>query len=184
MLQKLDAELRNLPDNFIIGIVAKSDSYNDVNIHVLDFMMNKKKSTGSYITVSKPYVSMVDFMKRNNLNSDKIHFIDCISKTLGGRLPNAKNCDFVSSPSSLTEIGIALHKYVSESNEKNRFLHIDSLSTLSVHNDFNAVLKFVHYLTGKMRVFGLNGVMISLHEESDKKLISELGMFCDKIVHV
>ena len=90
--------------------------------------------------------------------------------------------EFINSPSHLTDLSIALHKYFTSSEDKNRFLHLDSLSTLNIHNEAGSVLKFVHYLTGKMRVFGLKGVILSLREETDKKLIAELSQFCDKMI--
>jgi len=44
------------------------------------------------------------------------------------------------------------------------------------------VLKFIHYVTGKMRIFGFNGMILALHEDTDKKMIAELGQFCDKVI--
>jgi len=184
MFAKLDKELKKLKSNFIVGVVTSSDKYEEVNLHILNDLVNIKGATGSYITVNRPYVNMIEILKSRNIDTDKMHFIDCITKTLGSKLPKNKNVEFVDSPSSLTSIGIALHKYVTGSEDKNRFLHVDSISTLCVHNDVNSIIKFVHYLTGKMRLFGLKGILISLHEETDKKLISELSQFCDKMIHV
>tara|TARA_Y100000310_G_C20035065_1_gene513525 strand:- start:87 stop:386 length:300 start_codon:yes stop_codon:yes gene_type:complete len=99
-------------------------------------------------------------------------------------VPKEKNCVFVESPEHLTDLSVALHKFFTSSNEKNRFLYIDSLSTLTIHNNLDTVLRFIHYVTGKMRIFGFNGMMLSLHEETDKRLISELGQFCDKVIHL
>ena len=184
MFEKLDKELRRLPKNFIIGVITSSEEYEEVNLHMLYFLINKQGATGSYITVNRPYINIVDILKENNIDSKKLHFIDCITKKLGGKLPDVKNCEFINSPKHLTDISIALHKYVTNSEEKNRFLHVDSLSTLCIHNKTEDILKFVHYLTGKMRIFGLKGIIISLKEETDKKLIGELSQFCDKMIHI
>lgn len=184
MLEKLYNELSDLPEDFIAGVIISSDAYKEVNLQIANFLINKKGATGSYVTINRPYTNVVGLLKDRNINPNKLHFIDCITKTLGGKLPKADNCEFISSPAHLTELSIALHKYVSSSKEKNRFLHIDSLSTLCIHNDIESVLKFIHYLTGKMRIFGLKGVIISLREETDKKLIAELSQFCDKMIHL
>jgi len=183
-MRELEKELEDLPENFIVGVVMPNDSYEDVNMHLMSFLINRKKASGGYVSVSKPYHHTIDMLKNNNIKTDNIFFIDCITKSLGGKLPEDKNCVFVESPSHLTDISITLHQFFISSGEKNRFLYIDSLSTLSIHNNLNDVLRFVHYLTGKMRIFGFNGIMLSLHEESDQKLISELGQFCDKVIHL
>jgi len=183
-MKKLEKELENLPENFILGVVMPSGSYEEANMHLLSFLVNTKKSKGSYVAVSKPYNHTVRLLKSKDINTGNIHFIDCLTKSLGSKATKTKNCVFIESPAHLTELGIALHDYFTSSGEKNRFLYIDSISSLLIHNSIDTVLKFVHYVTGKMRVFGFNGMLLSLHEEKDKKLVPHLSQFCDKVIHL
>lgn len=183
-MKNLEKELENLPENFILGIIMPSDRYEEANMRLLSFLVNKKKSKGSYVAVSKPYNHTVSLLKRKDINTDNIHFIDCLTKSLGSKVTKTKSCVFIESPAHLTELGIALHDYFTSSGEKNRFLYIDSISSLLIHNSIDTVLKFVHYVTGKMRVFGFNGMLLSLHEEKDKKLVSHLSQFCDKVIRL
>jgi len=183
-MQKLEKELKNLPKNFIIGVVMPNDSYEDANMHLLNFLINKKKFTGGYVSVSKPYSHIMSLLKNKDISTNNIHFIDCISRGLGGKICIGDKCVFVDSPSHLTDLSAALHEFFTSSGDKNRFLYIDSLSTLSIHNNLDAVLRFVHYVTGKMRIFGFNGIMLSSHEETNKRLVSGLGQFCDKVIHL
>ena len=183
-MRKLERELKKLPENFIIGVVMPNDSYEDANMHLLNFWLIKKKASGGYVSISKPHNHVIDLLKNKDISTDNIFFIDCITKGLGVKVPKEKNCVFVESPEHLTDLSVALHKFFTSSNEKNRFLYIDSLSTLTIHNNLDTVLRFIHYVTGKMRIFGFNGMMLSLHEETDKRLISELGQFCDKVIHL
>jgi hypothetical protein len=183
-MHELEKQLEDLPENFIVGVVMPSDSYEDATMHLLSFLVNRKKASGAYLTVSKPYNHVKGLLNNKNIKTDNIHFIDCITKSLGVKPTEEKNCVFVDSPSHLTDISVALHEFFTSSGDKNRFMYIDSLSTLSIHNNPDAILKFVHYLTGKMRVFGFNGMMLSLHEKSDQKLISQLSQFCDKVIHL
>jgi len=183
-MRELEKQLEDLPENFVVGVVMPTDNYEDTNVHLMSFLINRKKFSGSYVAVNKPYHHVINLLKNNNIPTENIHFIDCITKGLGGKLPDDKRCVFVDSPSHLTDISVALHNFFTSSGDKNRFLYIDSLSTLTIHNNPEAVLRFVHYVTGKMRIFGFNGMMLSLHEESDKRLISELGQFCDKVIHL
>ena len=62
---------------------------------------------------------------------------------------------------------------------EDKFLFFDSLSTLLLYNQMGVVAKFVHFLSGKMRVWKVRGVIISLKREHDKDLIDELKGFCD-----
>lgn len=147
-------------------------------------MVNRKKAFGSYVAISKPYNHIQNSLKNKGINTDNIHFIDCITKGLGGKICEGDKCVLIESPAHLTELSVVLHEFFTSSGDKNRFIYIDSISTPGIHNTPDQVLKFVHYLTGKMRIFGFNGIMLALHEETDKKLISELGQFCDKVIHL
>lgn len=180
MTLNIEKELKNLPDNFVVGLVVNSDKYENVKMDILKYLTNKKRQSGSYVAINKPYQATVDDLKQNKVNTDKLYFIDCITKKFGGKGQNTKNCVFIDSPGDLTEISLELHQ--SMQNQERKFLFVDSLSTLAVYNNPEMILKFIHYLTGKIRIWGLSGVLIALNEETDKKIIAELAQFCDKII--
>jgi len=183
-MRELEKELEGLPKNFIVGVIMPNDKYEDANMHLLSFLLNRKKASGSYVSVSKPYTHVMSLLKENGINIDNLSFIDCITKSLGSKIPEDHNCVFIDSPEHLTELSVELHKFVTSSDDNRNFVYIDSLSTLGIHNPHEKVMRFIHYLTGKMRLFGFNGMMLSLHEDTDQKLISELGQFCDKVIHL
>ena len=183
-VEKLKKELKGMPKNFIVGIIMPNNSYEDLNMNLLRYIINDKKSSGAYVSISKPYNHTLSLLKKSGISSNNIHFIDCITKGLGTSLQGDSKCTLVNGPSNLTELGIVLHNFFISSKEKNRFLYIDSISSLCIHNSLDSVLKFMHFITAKMRVFELSGVMLSMHEETDQKIISNLSQFCDKIVHL
>lgn len=180
----LKKELQNLPKNFVIGVVMPSENYESTSIDLLRYFINVKNVKGNYVSINRPYSSLIEELSSKGIKTDNLTFIDCITKELGGKVQKVKNCSFIESPSDLTSLGIALHQYFISSGEKNRILYFDSISSMCIHNSTEQVLRFIHYLTGKMRVFGLNGLMLTLHEDTDKKLIAELSQFCDKIIRL
>ena len=44
------------------------------------------------------------------------------------------------------------------------------------------VTRFARSLMGRIRENKMNGIMIGLHEDTDRKLIGELSLVCDKVV--
>ena len=183
MFEKLKKEFDNLPENFIVGLIIKSENYEDINLKILDYFINKKKEKGSYITVNRPYENIVQVFREKNINVDNLYFIDCITKRLGGKPGFARNVVFIDSPENLTDLSLRLHQAVA-TNKERTFVFMDSLSTLSIYNNPEVMLKFIHYLTGKMRLWKLNGIIISLHEETDKRIIAELSQFVDKMIKI
>lgn len=183
MFEKLKKEFETLPENFIVGLIIKSGDYEEINLKILEYFVNQKGEKGSYITVNRPYENVIKVLKNRNINISNLYFIDCITKKLGGKPLFARNAVFIDSPENLTELSLRLHESTVKANSR-KFVFVDSLSTLSIYNNPEVMLKFIHYLTGKMRLWNLNGIIISLHGEADKKLIAELSQFVDKMIEV
>ncbi|MBL7100560.1 MAG: hypothetical protein ISS23_01255 [Nanoarchaeota archaeon] len=179
MKKTLQAELKNLPENFVVMAIVPFKHFEEFNLHLLSFLVKKYNARGSYITINRPYKSMVQLLKKQNINVRNLFFIDCITKELRER-KNVENCYFVGSPSNLTEIAIALDPVFKENKQK--FIFLDSLDTLTVYNSVESVIKFAHFLTGKVRLHDISGVLLAVHENSDKRLVTELAQFCDKVI--
>ena len=179
MKKALQSHLSRLPDNFVVMAIVPFQHFNDVNLHLISFLLKKYGAQGSYITINRPYKSMVQLFKKENMDVQNLFFIDCITKELKER-EQAKNCYFVGSPSNLTEIAIALDPVFKEG--KHKFIFLDSLDTLTVYNPVESVIRFAHFLTSKVRLHDLSGVMLAVHENSDARLVSELAQFCDKVI--
>ncbi|MBU4501742.1 MAG: DUF835 domain-containing protein [Nanoarchaeota archaeon] len=179
MKKTLEKELKNLPENFVVMAIVPFKHFEEANLHLLSILINNYNRKGSYITINRPYKSMIQLLKRENIDIRNLFFIDCITKEISEQ-KKSKNCYFVGSPNNLTEIAVALDPTFKEG--KNKFVFLDSLDTLTVYNSVESVIKFAHFLTSKVRLHDLSGVMLAVHENSDSRLIMELAQFCDKVI--
>lgn len=170
---------KGLAEDFIVSVIVPSNNYEKVNMHILDNFINKKKTHGIYITINRPYKSILKLMKDKKINTKNISFIDCISKEIAKPRKNT-NCIFVKSPGNLTEIAIALDKLFTHT--KHGFILFDSLDTLLLYNSLEGVTRFVHFITGKMRIYGINGILLGLDEKTDKELMSGITHFTDRTI--
>lgn len=179
MRRTLEAELKHLPKSFVVMAIVPFEHFEDANLNLLSILMKRCRAEGSYITVNRPYKSMVQLLESKNIDVKSLFFIDCITKEFKGESA-AKNCYFVGSPSNLTEIAIALDPIFKEG--KHKFVFLDSLDTLTVYNTVESVIRFAHFLTSKVRLHDLSGVFLAVHENSDERLMIELAQFCDKVI--
>jgi KaiC/GvpD/RAD55 family RecA-like ATPase len=124
---------------------------------------------------------LIKILEKNNINTDKLFFIDCITKTLGLEREE-KKCLFLENPQNLTNIAIAIDEIMSAIPAKNKSLFVDPMSTLLIYNRVETVSKFLHVLTGKIRVLNLNGVLLSAEKELDPEFADQLEQFVDKTV--
>jgi len=134
-----------------------------------------------YVSLNKPYDTLASSFKNDNMDMRKITFIDCV--TQGGKnAPAGQKVVFVSSPSALTDMSIAINKVIDE--DKAQSVIFDSLSTLLVYQEPSMVIKFSHSLISKLRAAKVKGILTCLQDDVKGELVKDLGMFVDKVVEL
>jgi len=181
-LKELADYLRQMPKEFVVLITVKADDYSKVNAEILRILANEDKMPGLYVTINKPYTTMKRSLEADGVLTDNLFFLDCITKTAGGRPEEAKDVMYLDSPQNLTGLGLAVGEAISDMPSGEKFLFMDSLTTLLLYHNAGTVAKFSHFLTGKMRVWGLRGVLMSIEKETDPEFTNQLSQFCDAVV--
>jgi len=179
----LKQELSNLPESWIVLITSPAEEITKINIDILRIITGGG-IMGVYITVNRPYKTLIKHLERNGVDPYKFFFIDCITKTAGGRAERAENCLFVASPNSLTELGIALTQAIQMIPGNEKFIFMDTLSTLLIYNSAGTTAKFSHFLITRIKLLGLKGIFMSVENELDERLLSQIEQFCDKCIHI
>lgn len=185
-IKEIRREISSLPPNYIVLFVTSKKTYAKTNMGILKILVNEKKLAGIYITINRPYSSLLEALKKNYIRTDNLFFIDCVTKTGGGRPEMAENCLYIASPQSLTELGVALTQATEAMGRKeNKFLFMDSLSVMAIYNELATVAQFSHFLTAWLRLQKLKGgILISIEREIDEKLLLILTELCDRIIEV
>ncbi|MBU2638014.1 MAG: hypothetical protein KJ955_03510 [Nanoarchaeota archaeon] len=180
-IEDFDKEVKSLKQ-FIALATVSAKEYQKTNIALVKHFTKDKKSAGVYVTLNKPFATIKAALENNGVDTKMIIFIDAVTKTAGGKAEKSKNCLFIGNPENLSDISIAMDQAVTSLPGKDRFLFFDSLSTLLLYNNVQTVARFIHFLAGKMRVWQVKAIIISLERKEDKDLIDELSQFCDVIM--
>ena len=119
--------------------------------------------------------------------TDKVlQYIDCYSKNAGDSLPEQPNIKRTSGPLALNELSIALSSIQSEiysKNPKHRII-FQSLSTLLMYSNANAVARFIQVLISKIKKAG-GGVLFTIEEGMhDSQTITTLEHLMDGIIEI
>jgi len=176
------ASLNKLKDYVALAIVD-GQIYQKTNRKIVAELVSKN-IPGVYVTLNKPYENVRNYLKDEPVDISKIIFIDAVTKTLGGNMKKTEDCLFIGSPENLSDISIAMDQAIMAIPKKDKFLFFDSLSTLLLYNSVDVVAKFIHFISGKMRIWKVKGIIISLRREKDKELIEELREYCDIIINL
>ncbi|RLI88207.1 MAG: hypothetical protein DRO76_01035 [Candidatus Altiarchaeales archaeon] len=182
-LSQLNEGLKKLPEGHITMILADAENYLTVNIHTLKYLCNIRDMPGIYITVNRPYHSISKILLENKIRIDRLFFIDCITIQAMGEVKREDKCLFVS-PGDLTDLAVSIDQWVEAIPEKDKFLFMDSLSSLLFYNSAGTLAKFSHFLTGRMRLWDLSGIFMSLEKEDDPHFLDDISQFCDEIITI
>lgn len=175
--EELRSKLKDLKEYVALATVEAKD-YQKTNMEIIKHLTEEQNIPGVYVTLNRPYETMENTLKKVGIDTRMIIFIDAITKIAGGNILKKRNCLFIGSPERLSDISIAMDQAV-RALPHEKFVFFDSLSILLLYNHPNTVAKFIHFLSGKMRVWHVRGIIISLRKKEDEGLIKELLQFCD-----
>ncbi len=161
-----------------ILIVLPNRRYNAIMLKIAKKVEKKKVC---YLTTSKAYDAILESFQKEKINPENFIFIDCITKTITEPKP-AKNCLFVSSPQALTEMSLSINKCIQSSIP---VILIDSLSTLSVYNSDNVLIRFVYDLINKVKASGAVVLVLSAADkDKNSSWYKKIEMMVDKVIEV
>ena len=167
----------------LVLFLVDSKDYESVNRQILKKLVNEENLNGIYVTLNKPYNVVSAGLKRSGIKTDRIMFIDGVTRMTKGKEELVDNCLYFSDSHSLTRLGIVISDVV-KMIKGEKFLFLDSLSTLLIYNSSGNVTRFSHFLTTKMREWNLKGVLMSLKKDMRKELIEDIAQFCDEVVRL
>ena len=176
-VKEFESKIKDLK-NYVVLATVNPKKYQEINLKLIKHLIQDKNIPGIYVTLNKPYETMAELFKKNKINTDMIIFIDAVTKT-EGNIKKTEDCLFIGNPENLSDISIAMDQAVRSIHSKEKFLFFDSLNTLLIFNSAIAVARFIHFLAGKMRAWGVKGIIISLRRGVEEELINELTQFCD-----
>jgi KaiC/GvpD/RAD55 family RecA-like ATPase len=155
---------------------------------IATFLRHRQGDSGIYISSNRPAKDLVEklsyhgFDLRKSLESRKMYVLDLVSKSVGSN--EVEGSINVASPCELSATQMAFEKAAEQLNGKggNPWLLLDSLSTLLVYNTSGALLHFLHFLFGRLRVLGFDGTIFTVEGSVDVNVLSTIRQFCDETI--
>ena len=169
-----------IKDNEVVLLLLPHTAYLEKVINVTK-MISSMSERICFVTLNRPYKTLVKEFKKNEINLNPFFFIDCVTKKVKEE-EGDEQVAYVSSPRALTEMNIVMKKVLETGSIE--IAIFDSLSTLLVYEDPHVVVKFAHSVISMFRTLGSKGVIISLKEDMESELIKDLNMFVDKVVEM
>lgn len=177
--KKLKQELSKLPEESIVLIETSAENAFEASMASIR-LLSDKHDRGVIVSASRPYTNLVSNYKKNNIDTKKMLILDCISKKYEAE-EDDNNVIFLENASSLTDISLSLGESIHSIDGK-KFVLIDSINTMLIHNKPSTFARFMHDVLTKMRLHKIGGLLISLDDKTNKDIRSEIAQLCDKVI--
>jgi len=181
--ENISKELINLPEGWIVLLETSVEKILETSLSAIKFLTGEKNYIGIVLSASRPQKNLADLYEQKGIDTTKILFLDCISKSQSLDLEGTGNVLYLDAVSDLTNISLAL-KGSMEKIQGDKFIFIDSVTSMLIHNKPEIFARFIHGILTKMRINGVSGLLISLENETDKEIRAEIAQLCDRIVKI
>jgi hypothetical protein len=178
--EKLEKELNNVHDNWIVFLETGVENSLEVNVESVKLFL-KRGLQGIILSASRPYSNLLEIYKENGIETEKIIVLDGVSK--GQKTDGNKNVIFLDGLDDLTNISIVLSDTYKQLPNKS-FFFLDSVTSMLIYNNPMVFAKFIHSLLVKMRINNEGGILFSLEEETEKRVRAEIAQLCDKVIKI
>ena len=167
-------------------LLIPNKHYPDALVEIARDLAERNESI-CYVSINKPSESIKKAFVKEGIDESKFYFIDCISRTITHKEEELdgkakERTIFIDGPHSLTQLSLELFNIIER--EKIEGILFDCISTLLIYNEEKDVMRFVHHMMSKIKKTNTKVIYPYLKEDTDSKIVKEMGLFADKIVEM
>jgi hypothetical protein len=135
------------------------------------------------ITFNQPSPILKRSYAKNNLDLEKIIFIDAVSKYALGTLPeDIDRAVFINNPRNLTNLSVTISEMLKEYSGTKTCVILDSISTMLIYLSSVDISKFAHFMTSKLAILGMPGFFIAVENGLNPVLMTHLSTFTSDVI--
>lgn len=162
--------------------LSPSKQYRD-NILLLLKEIQKRNFRTIFISINQPSSYLAEIFVQNGIDVSRVYFIDAITRFAGGpSVVSADNCRFVNKPGDLTAMSMAVTDIMKKYGEERTVILLDSVNAMLIYSNSVDLLKFIHFVTSKLRIMSISGIFLAVERGLDSVLLSQFTSFADELI--
>jgi hypothetical protein len=166
----------------IILALSPSKTYRENSIQMIREIQKGEMRT-IIICINQPATFLMDFYRKNGIDTSRIFFIDAITQYATGVVAECPdNCKFVAKPNDLTAIGIAVTTILKKFETEKTVIFLDSVNAMLIHSSSVDLSKFIHFVISKLRIMNIAGILLAVEKGLDPVLLTQLTTFADELI--
>jgi KaiC/GvpD/RAD55 family RecA-like ATPase len=179
--EQIGAALKETEGNPAVSLLTDIGSYFTAMKEVVKYTQDEGLQC-VYITATIPSTVIAEQLASEDISTDHVHFVDCISFMVGKAPEEKGSILYIESPTMIETIMLKVHTRIKMLGDQPKLVFLDSVNTLSLHNDEKVMQEFVHYLINALRVRGVPSVVLSIVDQTPEDLEIILKLVCDEVI--
>jgi len=181
---EVSEKLRALPEAAAVTLRMKAEYYFDVIRAILDVFATKKSLDSIYVTSTIPSTSIINALDVLEIPLDHIWFVDCISQIMMSAGQKHNHAIYVESPTMLENIMLKVEYLIRRTADRKNLVIIDSINSLSIHNNTKILSEFLHILVNNLRAKEAYTIIFSMEEYETEDIRNMLNLVSDETLQV
>ncbi|MBE0519319.1 MAG: hypothetical protein IH630_08895 [Thermoplasmata archaeon] len=184
--QGIAAQLSELSPGSAVSLQMSVDSYLEVMRGVLDIFARKKDMDTIYVTATISFEAIKRVLDALDIDTSRMYFVDCISHIMMGTAAAQKDehASLVESPTMLENIMLKVEYLIRMSPSKNKLVVLDSINSLSIHNNNWILSEFLHILVSGLRAKDAYTIILSVEEHSTPEIVNLVNLVADQVIRI
>jgi hypothetical protein len=171
-------------DQPIILALTSAERYRENSISLLREILGQNCRV-IFIAIHQPSSSLREYYTRAGIDVTDIFFIDAITKYAIGSVPEpGQNVFYVGNPGDHTALGIAITDSFKNAGDKPPVIYLDSINAMLIYSTSVNLSRFIHFVTSKLRLRNVAGVLVAVEKGLDPLLMSQLTAFSDAVIDI
>jgi KaiC/GvpD/RAD55 family RecA-like ATPase len=182
----LNEALKDRNDGAVIVLEASAEDYLEANVNSIQYLVNNGFE-GIYVSFQRPFKNISSLFTQKGIDLNKILIVDGAS-AFSGDAPNPDNrCVSVPQSPEVDDIVNTIQSSLPRLNGDKKFVFVDSLTTMALHQPENEALRFPEFLINSIRRTDSNKVSFLFNVEKEliyKRYIENLSVYADEHIHL
>lgn len=167
-------------ESMLCLMLAQPERVQEMNMLVMKRIL-QSTCTPLIVTVNKPYKVLSKMYAKEGISPDSYYVIDAITQYSGGECTPGPRVKYVTNPSNLTDLGIAITELLKRMPEGKKCIMFDSVSMLLIHIPTATASKFLHFVVNKLKLSEVSGIFLCVEKGLDPVILSQMSSFVDHI---
>lgn len=171
----------NEQESLLCLMLARPEKVQDMNLVVLRKIV-ESNCTPLIVTVNKPTRVLSKLYAKEGISLDSVYIVDAVTQYSGGECTPDPKVKYVTNPSNLTDLGIAITELLKQMPAGKKCIMFDSVSMLLIHIPSASASKFLHFVVNKLKLSDVSGIFLCVDKGMDPVVLSQMSAFVDQIL--